>query len=51
MTRWLAKQTEKAEVWAQRNEKHLELTKEAAETKLLFQEGERPKVLRMRYPR
>ncbi|AFR98235.1 hypothetical protein C343_06211 [Cryptococcus neoformans C23] len=50
LTRWLAKQTEKAEVWAQRNEKHLELTKEAAETKLLFQEGERPKVLRMRYP-
>lgn len=51
LTRWFAKQTEKAEVWTQRNDKHLELTKEAAETKLLFQEGERPKVMRMRYPR
>lgn len=51
LTRWFAKQTENAEVWTKRNDKHLELTKEAAETKLLFQEGERPKVMRMRYPR
>ncbi|WWC64978.1 uncharacterized protein I303_107592 [Kwoniella dejecticola CBS 10117] len=50
VTRLLASITPKAEVWTQRNDKHLELSKEAAETKLLFQEAERPKVLRMRYP-
>ncbi|WWC72797.1 uncharacterized protein I206_106761 [Kwoniella pini CBS 10737] len=50
VTRLLAQITPKAEVWTQRNDKHLELSKEAAETKLLFQEAERPKVLRMRYP-
>lgn len=37
------------DLWRSRNEKHLELAKEAAETKLLFQEAERPKVRRLRY--
>ncbi|WVR08806.1 hypothetical protein IAU60_005864 [Kwoniella sp. DSM 27419] len=50
ITRWLANNTPEAKVWQERSDKHLELTKEAAETKLLFQEAERPKVLRMRYP-
>ncbi|WVF67806.1 hypothetical protein IAT40_002567 [Kwoniella sp. CBS 6097] len=50
LTKKLADITPKAKVWTERNDKHLELTKEAAETKLLFQEAERPKVLRMRYP-
>ncbi|WVQ95423.1 hypothetical protein IAU59_002520 [Kwoniella sp. CBS 9459] len=50
LTKKLADITPEAKVWTERNDKHLELTKEAAETKLLFQEAERPKVLRMRYP-
>nr|ODN74929.1 hypothetical protein L203_06612 [Cryptococcus depauperatus CBS 7841] len=50
LTRWLANQISKAEVWKKRNDKHLELSKEAAETKLLFQEAERPRIWRMRYP-
>ncbi len=36
-------------LWKKRNEKHLELSKEQAEDKLLFQEAERPKVRRLRY--
>ncbi|WRT70935.1 uncharacterized protein IL334_007934 [Kwoniella shivajii] len=50
ITRLLTQITPEAKVWTERNDKHLELTKEAAETKLLFQEAERPRVWRMRYP-
>ncbi|WVQ77617.1 hypothetical protein IAR50_007305 [Cryptococcus sp. DSM 104548] len=50
LTRWFVRETEKAEVWKERADRHLELTKEGADMKLLFQEAERPKVLRMRYP-
>ncbi|WWD20913.1 hypothetical protein CI109_105391 [Kwoniella shandongensis] len=50
VTRWLAGITPEAKVWKERNDKHLELSREGAETKLLFQEAERPKVWRMRYP-
>lgn len=48
VTRWLAKNTPDAKVWTERNDKHLELTKEAAEERLLFQEAERPRVWRLR---
>ena len=51
VTRQLAKYTPESKVWTDRNDKHLELSKEKAEERLLFQEAERPKVHRMRYPR
>ncbi|RXK34838.1 hypothetical protein M231_07900 [Tremella mesenterica] len=51
VTRLMARITPEAEVWTKRNDKHLELTKEMAEQRLLFQEAERPKIWRMRYPR
>ncbi|KAK8850749.1 hypothetical protein IAR55_004669 [Kwoniella newhampshirensis] len=50
VTRMLAGITPEAKVWTERNDRHLELSKENAETRLLFQEAERPKVWRMRYP-
>ncbi|KAL7420946.1 hypothetical protein Q5752_004900 [Cryptotrichosporon argae] len=50
LTRLLARLTPDAALWTERNDRHLELTKEAAGTRLLFQEAERPKVWRMRYP-
>lgn len=48
ITRWLAKVTPDSKVWTDRNDKHLELTKEAAEERLLFQEAERTRVFRLR---
>jgi hypothetical protein len=51
VTRLLAKYTPESKVWSERNDKHLELSAEKAEERLLFQEAERPKVHRMRYPR
>ncbi|BGP16894.1 hypothetical protein JCM10213_007339 [Rhodosporidiobolus nylandii] len=36
--------------WRERNEKHLELAKQAADDKLLFQEAEKSRMRRMRYP-
>lgn len=51
ITRLLAKYTPSAQLWTERNDKHLELTKQAAEDRLLVQEAERPKVWRMRYAR
>lgn len=51
VTRLLAKYTPESKVWTERNDKHLELSAEKAEERLLFQEAERPKVHRMRYPR
>ncbi|GAA5896405.1 hypothetical protein JCM6882_001005 [Rhodosporidiobolus microsporus] len=38
-----------ADKWKARNDKHLELAKEAADDKLLFQEAERSRMRRMRY--
>ncbi|BGP40780.1 hypothetical protein JCM10449v2_004745 [Rhodotorula kratochvilovae] len=38
-----------ADKFKARNDRHLELAKEAADSKLLFQEAERPRVRRMRY--
>jgi hypothetical protein len=40
----------KADTWTARNGKHLELASEVADTRLLFQAAERPKVFRMRNP-
>ncbi|TYJ51686.1 hypothetical protein B9479_007736 [Cryptococcus floricola] len=50
LTRWFVRETEKAEVWRERADRHLELEKERADGRLLVQEAERPRVLRMRYP-
>jgi hypothetical protein len=49
-SRILARITPKAETWTERNEKHLKLTMEAADDRLLFQEAERPKIHRLRNP-
>jgi hypothetical protein len=38
-----------ADKFKERNEKHLEQAKQAADDKLLFQEAEKPRVKRMRY--
>ncbi|GAA6003074.1 hypothetical protein JCM10207_001972 [Rhodosporidiobolus poonsookiae] len=38
-----------ADKWRARNDKHLELAKEAAEDKLLFQEAEKSRIRRLRY--
>jgi hypothetical protein len=51
ITRLLAKYTPNAQVTAERNDKHLELSTEKAGERLLFQEAERPRVHRMRFPR
>lgn len=51
ITRWLAGQMAgDGELWKKRSDKHLELASEVADTRLLFQEAERPKILRMKYP-
>lgn len=50
VSRVLARLTTPASTWKERNDKHLELTIKAAEDKLLFQEAERPKIYRMRFP-
>lgn len=49
ITTYLAAQMPEAGLWKARAAKHLELAKEAADDKLLFQEAERPKVRRLRY--
>ncbi|KAK4057199.1 hypothetical protein OIO90_001694 [Microbotryomycetes sp. JL221] len=41
--------TPATDLWKQRNERHLELSIEAANDKLLFQEAEKPKIRRLRY--
>lgn len=51
VSRLLAQGTTPAATWTERNAKHLELTVQAAEDKLLFQEAERPRIYRMRFPR
>lgn len=38
-----------ADKYKERNDKHLELAKQAADDKLLFQEAERPRIRRLRY--
>lgn len=50
LTRKLQELTTPASVWSERNEKHLELTIKSAEDRLLFQEAERPKIYRLKYP-
>jgi hypothetical protein len=50
VSRLLAQITTPASTWTERNEKHLELTVKAADDKLLFQEAERPKMHRLRFP-
>jgi hypothetical protein len=49
-SRVLAQLTPDAKVWTERNEKHLQMTREAAEDRLLFQEAERPRIHRLRNP-
>ena len=49
-SRVLAQITPDAKTWTERNERHLELTRGAAEDRLLFQEAERPRIHRLRNP-
>ncbi|KAL8292856.1 hypothetical protein RQP46_000550 [Phenoliferia psychrophenolica] len=49
ITTYLAAHMPEAGLWKARAAKHLELAKEAADDKLLFQDAERPKVRRLRY--
>lgn len=49
ITKYLAYNMPEAGLWKARNAKHLDLAKEAADDKLLFQEAERPKIRRIRY--
>lgn len=50
ITNYLAFHRPEENLFKARNAKHLDLAKAAADDKLLFQEAERPKVRRMRYP-
>jgi len=47
----LARAIPDAKHWTERLDRHLELTKEAAEDKLLVQDAERPKIRRLGIPR
>lgn len=49
-SRILAQLTPEAKTWTERNEKHLKMTIEAADDRLLFQEAERPRIHRLRNP-
>ncbi|GAA6058907.1 hypothetical protein JCM10212_002859 [Sporobolomyces blumeae] len=50
LTRYIAYNlSPSAEKFRERNEKHLELAKQAADDKLLFQEAEKPRIKRLRY--
>jgi hypothetical protein len=49
-SRVLAQLTPEAKTWTERNEKHLKMTIEAADDRLLFQEAERPRIHRLRNP-
>jgi hypothetical protein len=49
LTRYMDYYSTPASVWKERNERHLDLVREKAEEKLLFQDAERPPVHRFRY--
>ncbi|CDS01624.1 hypothetical protein [Sporisorium scitamineum] len=49
LTRYIEHWTTPSSVWKERNARHLELVKEKAEERLLFQDAERPPVHRLRY--
>ncbi|KAJ9475123.1 hypothetical protein PHBOTO_005183 [Pseudozyma hubeiensis] len=49
LTRYIEHWTTSPSVWKERNARHLELVKEKAEERLLFQDAERPPVHRLRY--
>lgn len=49
LTRYIEHWTTPTSVWKERNARHLELVKEKAEERLLFQDAERPPVHRLRY--
>ncbi|GAA5971166.1 hypothetical protein JCM11641_004169 [Rhodosporidiobolus odoratus] len=50
LTRYIAHNlAPSADKWKGRNEKHLELAKQAADDKLLFQEAEKSRIRRLRY--
>ncbi|PWZ02157.1 hypothetical protein BCV70DRAFT_198439 [Testicularia cyperi] len=50
LTRYIEAWTAPTSVWKERNARHLELVKEKAEERLLFQDAERPPVHRLRFP-
>ena len=47
ITRLIARAIPDASLWTERNDRHLALTKEAAESKLFIQDAERPKIRRL----
>lgn len=49
LTRYIENWSTPTSVWKERNARHLELVKEQAEQRLLFQDAERPPVHRLRY--
>lgn len=49
ITRYLAQFITPPSVYKERNERHLDLVRQAAEDKLFFQDAERPPVHRLRY--
>ncbi|CCF49653.1 hypothetical protein NDA11_003826 [Ustilago hordei] len=49
LTRYIEHWSTPTSVWKERNARHLELVKEKAEERLLFQDAERPPVHRLRY--
>lgn len=51
ITRWYANNMKgDGKLWEERNAKHLELTMEAADTRLLYNEAELPKTYRLKNP-
>lgn len=50
ITRYIEHWSTPSDFWKERNLRHLDLVREQAEDKLLFQDAERPPVHRMRYP-
>ncbi|SPO26265.1 uncharacterized protein UTRI_02541 [Ustilago trichophora] len=49
LTRYIEHWSTPSSVWKERNARHLELAKQKAEERLLFQDAERPPVHRLRY--
>jgi hypothetical protein len=49
ITRYIDYYSTPSSVWKERNERHLDMVREKAEEKLLFQDAERPPVHRLRY--
>lgn len=51
LTKYMDYYSTPSSVWKERNERHLDIVREKAEEKLLFQDAERPPIHRLRYAR